>query len=75
MKKFLSVFLSLVLLINILPLGAAIADTQYVEVTADSAPIRNDYYETGDALQWVSPVGIQGYYAQGHQDQDEHVLQ
>ena len=54
MKKFLSVFLSLVLLINILPLGAAMADTQYVEVTADSAPIRNDYYETGDALQWVS---------------------
>ena len=58
MKKFLSVFLSLVLLINILPLGAAMADTQYVEVTADSAPIRDDYYETGSVLYWASRGGM-----------------
>ena len=54
MKKAFALFISLVLLVNLLPMSAALADTEYVEVTVNSASIRNDYYDTGDVLQWVS---------------------
>lgn len=53
MKKVLSVFLCVVLLTNLIPIAAS-ADTQYVEVIKDSAPIRDTYYETGNVLKWVS---------------------
>jgi len=56
MKKIISVLMCLVLLVNVLPMTVALADNDYVVVTKDSAPIRNDYYETGDVMKWV-PYG------------------
>ncbi len=53
-NKVLAIITSLILIINMLPMSTAVADAEYVEVTENSAPIRNDYYDTGDVLQWVS---------------------
>ena len=54
MKKVFSVLIALVLLVNLLPLSTALADTKYVEVVARNAAIRDDYYDTGNVLAWVS---------------------
>ena len=53
MKKFISLLLTVIMALNILPLSVASAETQFVEVTKDSAPIRDDYYESGNVLKWV----------------------
>lgn len=53
MKKLFALLISLVLVANLFPMSLAMAETQYVEVTESSAPIRDDCYETGNALYWV----------------------
>ena len=54
MKKMFTVLIALIMLINLLPVSVASAETEYVEVSEYSAAIRNDYYDTSDVLQWVS---------------------
>ena len=54
MKKFIAILISIVMLMNLIPMAASASSDNYVEVTKDSAPVRSTYYETGDVCRWVS---------------------
>jgi len=52
MKRFVSVLLSVLIVFNLLP-AVSLAETKYVEVKKDSAPIRDTYYDVGNVYEWV----------------------
>lgn len=48
--RFLALLLALAMTISAFPVSAFAATNEYLEVIVDNAPIRNDYYKTGDVV-------------------------